>query len=375
MGLPLPPALRVRYGYHADRLDRSTILQGEPASRDSRMIYDARVWEYLIWLGEGCAPADPFAAQGESAWDTIGATLQAYGRHLRAAGVAPGVVDEVLAALKDFHRLDRYGGNHTGPEHEHWTRGRAYDRIREFPPDREKRDKRQRERTRIASAWAVERGEQTSKDSQFLHRFLDLTDDQCSVTTHGLAYIAKRMNLAPSTVCRRLSRLRAQGWVQVQHRWKVVDGHIEATSNAWRVVIPRHIRVELLTAEAEKARQTRASNNVGRPGRYTPPKSKTAADDQELSPWADPEDWAEGAARAAAERAAADQRAEDRRREHADAVAAEEARAAREEAQRERAAASPPVPDAGDGARRFAEIRAQVPAVDVRRRQADRAPP
>lgn len=373
----LPPALEDQYRHHLGRLQRTRTIEGVPATDELRERYDSRVWEYLVWLGEGTAPTGPFEAHGRAAWVVIERTLRAYGDHLRRhCDVDQAPVTAALATLRDFHRRGRHGGNHLAPGHKHRAWTPDYDRVREFPSDPERRDKWQRERTRRAASLALhERGELSKEEAHYLDVMLNLTNETCKITYHSLTAIGIAAGgAAAKTAGYWLGRLRTLGWVQARHRWKPVRSRIEATTNEWRIDIPEHLRAEVLEREAEKRARTREENRSKKPGRYTPKATSGPEVDEELlapSPWSTPGEEVA----ALADRAREKQEAADRAAEQDQAIDDEDARyRAGREQQRQRAADQPAADRVENAARLAAEIRAATPNLGLRRAP-ERAPP
>jgi hypothetical protein len=192
-------------------------------------------------------------------------------------------------------RAARRGGNRLPPQR-YPARGPAYDRTRAFGPDRERRDRHQRARTRRAIGLAQTRGELPPILAAVLYQLLDLCTDTllgpapegapaCSGWwsrrfIHDLIYppsiqpsdddgmgvdqgelsdnpdapsdepdTSRFAGAGARTAGRWMATLAGLGWVEAVHRHKVVNGEHWGTSNLWRFQIPDHLRAELHAAE------------------------------------------------------------------------------------------------------------------------------
>lgn len=165
------------------------------------------------------------------------------------------------------------GGNRLPEGHEARGRPPAYDRVRSFGPDPERRDRRQRERSRRAAELAAERGELPRILHRAVIRLLEYGDDRCSPVWPSLTTIGRDIGgYDQRTAGRWMAELVTLGWVERVHRYRFRDGHIEGDSNLWRVIIPERWRVLLQDREdaarsrSGKARPTRRAPQNG-PGR------------------------------------------------------------------------------------------------------------
>jgi hypothetical protein len=225
-------------------------------------------------------------------------------RHPAAAGLKlrPAVGTSMVAVVAWLAGCwgPRRGGNRLPAGHPARGRTHRYERCRELPPDPERRDKHQRERTRIAANDALARGELDLCEYTALMALLDLTDKTCKVTYHQLETIGSEAGgYSRRTVCTWLARLRQRGWVQRAHRFTVGDGgQMVGTSNLWRIDIPAHLRAERYAAE-QKRRGDAAARRAG-PGRYTPPARANGRGGSAKEP---PDYWANEAQRLAQEQA------------------------------------------------------------------------
>ena len=157
----------------------------------------------------------------------------------------------------------RRGGNHLPPGHAARGRPPSYARIRSFGPDPERRDRHQRARTRRAVALAQARGQLSTTLAGVLGALLDASDDRVSDGWWCLATIARMVlgaehygedeDAGQRTAGRWMHELWELGWVEKVHRFRVVAGQCQATSNLWRVVIPAQLRAEV-TAGEDRAR-------------------------------------------------------------------------------------------------------------------------
>jgi hypothetical protein len=269
-------------------------------------------------------------------------------REQRAAGTAMVAVAAALTGRAFVPKVTplgagvaligrRRGGNRLPVDHPAYGRTHRYERCRQLPPDPEKRNRNQRHRTRVAAATALRLGELDKIEHEALMVMLELTDETCQVTYHGLEAIAEAAGgYGVRTVCGWLARLRQRGWLHRAHRFIVADGRVVGTSNQWRIDIPAHLRAERYAVEAQSRAKKRAETAArrGKSGRFTPPAHRGAPD----GPGPVYED-------------------------------AEARRLAREA----EAAASPPI-TAAERERHFADARREL-ARQRRVRQRDRAPP
>jgi hypothetical protein len=152
----------------------------------------------------------------------------------------------------------------------------GYRRRHQFPDDPERRDRRQRERTRIAADTAAAQGELPTELHRALMVLLAHTDDRCAGPIYpSLATIAREVH-GPDhyddeggarTAGRWLAALEARGWLHRVHRTRRRgDGTMQALSNAYRVDIPDHLRTERHALEDAK----RARSTKGRPTNKAP---------------------------------------------------------------------------------------------------------
>jgi hypothetical protein len=155
------------------------------------------------------------------------------------------------------------GGNRLPPGHAARGRPPSYARIRSFGPDPERRDRHQRARTRRAVALTQARGQLSTTLAGVLGALLDASDDRVSDGWWCLATIARMVlgaehygedeDAGQRTAGRWMHELWELGWVEKVHRFRVVAGQCQATSNLWRVVIPAELRAEV-TAGEDRAR-------------------------------------------------------------------------------------------------------------------------
>jgi hypothetical protein len=194
------------------------------------------------------------------------------------------------------------GGNRLPPDR-YRERGPAYERVDEFGPDPERRDRTQREVTRRAVDLAVRRGELPAGEATLLYQMMEASNDRliddggqgvaCTgwwslaalrrmipdglvseedlASEAGVVDEAGMKNRGARTAGRKMSNLRRWGWLDVIHRKpSVVNGEVQWTSNLWRIKIPDHLRLELRGAQDVK-RARRSADRRG-PGRAQPPK-------------------------------------------------------------------------------------------------------
>lgn len=168
----------------------------------------------------------------------------------------------------------RRGGNRLPEGHPARGRPPRYERCRALPDDPERRDRQQRERTRRAAAMALDAGELPRRAHAALMVLLDLTDQRCSVTWHSLATIGRAGGgYEARTAGRWMAELVELGWLHCQHRYRVVQGRYEATTNLWRIDIPDPWRQKVLEAEGRRRKEAKAEQRAGDARRYTPPRS------------------------------------------------------------------------------------------------------
>jgi len=151
------------------------------------------------------------------------------------------------------------GGNRLPPGHAARGRPPSYARTRSFGPDPERRDRHQRARTRRAVALAQARGQLSTTLAGVLGALLDATDDRLSDGWWCLATIARMVlgaehygedeDAGQRTAGRWMHELWELGWVEKVHRFRVVAGQCQATSNLWRIVIPAELRAEVNAGE------------------------------------------------------------------------------------------------------------------------------
>lgn len=193
------------------------------------------------------------------------------------------------------------GGNRLNPD-QYRPNGPAYQRVRDFTADPERRDRHQKTRTRRAIGLAVTRGELPPLLGAVLHQLIDRCNDRllepgpddgprCSGWwslhyIHDLIYPQSPAADNPTsepvdnnpqddpqgdetragsrTAGRWMSALVELGWVEKIHRHRLVNGIAVGTSNLWRIKIPAHLRHEIHASE-DAARST----NNPRRGRTT----------------------------------------------------------------------------------------------------------
>jgi hypothetical protein len=174
----------------------------------------------------------------------------------------------------------------------------VYERRRRFGPDLERRDRHQQGRTRRAVGLALVRGRLTPVLAAVLFQLLDRCNDRlvgpapedgeaCSgwwslAYIHHLVYSAQGPEgvvvererddeSGARTAGRWMAALRELGWVDVIHRYKIVNGEQRGTSNLWRLGIPDDLRHELEAAEdATRARKVARRPPSVKPSRGGP---------------------------------------------------------------------------------------------------------
>jgi hypothetical protein len=112
-------------------------------------------------------------------------------------------------------------------------------------------------------ALAQARGQLSTTLAGVLGAVLDASDDRVSDGWWCLATIARMVlgaehygedeDAGQRTAGRWMHELWELGWVEKVHRFRVVAGQCQATSNLWRVVIPAELRAEV-TAGEDRAR-------------------------------------------------------------------------------------------------------------------------
>jgi hypothetical protein len=209
------------------------------------------------------------------------------------------------------------GGNRLAP-HRYPVCGPRYVRVKSFGPDPERRDRHQRTRARRAVSLALRRGQLSPVLAAVLLQLFEQCSDRLLEAAPGgeagcsgwwsLGYIhdlvlqsadpdiindwAAGGDVAGSgeaadvsegavggvrraggrTAGRWMAALGELGWVEVVHRYKVVNGVLRGTSNLWRFCIPAGLRDELQGAEdAARARNADRRSKTRPPGRYTAP--------------------------------------------------------------------------------------------------------
>ena len=200
------------------------------------------------------------------------------------------------------------GGNRLRPDR-YPERGPVYERVGEFGPDPERRDRAQRALTRRAVDVAVGRGELSAVLAAVLSQMMERSNDRLigpsgygGVACTGWWELATIRRMVPDglvaqvdldsegggdlegggageggsarkrggrTAGRWMAELGRLGWVERVHRRPgFVNGEAQWTSNLWRVQVPAHLRLELRGAQ-DAARARRGANRKG-PGRAQP---------------------------------------------------------------------------------------------------------
>jgi hypothetical protein len=121
---------------------------------------------------------------------------------------------------------------------------------------------------------ALEAGELPRRAHAALMVLLELTDKSCNVTWHSLATIGRAGGgYEARTAGRWMAELVELGWLHCQHRYRIVQGRYESTTNLWRIDIPDRWRQRVLEAEGRRRKETKAQQRAGGARRYTPPRS------------------------------------------------------------------------------------------------------